>query len=157
MHVMFVHPVFPAQFGQLATYLATQLKWPCTFVTAGDTRGLNLPFRQINYRVSEEGLPPGYHSLATLPGLIRHMDGIDTEFFQPRPVPRPVTFRGLSIGKDTRVVTYASPGLESMRGFDIFMKAANLILKEIDNVIFLIAGGERSYYGHELNYLPEGT
>ena len=50
MHVMFIHPNFPAQFGVPAHYLSSQRRWPCTFVTSVDTRQLELPFTHINYR-----------------------------------------------------------------------------------------------------------
>jgi len=53
MHVMFIHPNFPAQFGHIAAHLTTQLGWKCTFVTSIDTTQLQLPFDHINYRVHE--------------------------------------------------------------------------------------------------------
>ena len=57
MHVMFIHPNFPAQFGHIANYLSTQLRWPCTFVTSIDTTHLTLPFIHINYKVREGPQP----------------------------------------------------------------------------------------------------
>jgi glycosyltransferase involved in cell wall biosynthesis len=263
MHVMFIHPNFPAQFGLIANYLATQLGWTCTCVTSIDTSHLNLPFTHLNYKVREgpqpkvfynpdtlqellehlgavyrglrslpevkpdlvvghmsygtmlylrnlypcpfvgyyELLPPPfwgpqmvlrrefpppegvrlfnatYHALTylhlhavdaaytptrfqleTAPPELRHkirviFDGMDTEFFQPRPVQRPVTFRGKTIGPDTRVVTFVSRGLESVRGFDIFMKVAKRICQEVPDVVFLIAGLERTNYGHEAHHI----
>jgi glycosyltransferase involved in cell wall biosynthesis len=84
-------------------------------------------------------------------------DGVDTQFFQRRAVARPTTFRGVPIGPDTRVITFVSRGLESIRGFDIFMKAAKKIYRQYDNVIFLIAGDERTNYGHELAHIGGKT
>jgi glycosyltransferase involved in cell wall biosynthesis len=263
MHVMFIHPNFPAQFGHIATYLATELRWPCTFVTSVDTTHLKLPFTHINYRIGQgpqpkvfynpsnvqdlfdhlmavysglrglpevrpdlvvghmsygtmlylrnlypcpfvgyyELLPPPfwgdglvlrpefpppehvrlfnatYHActylhlhavdaaytptryqLSTAPAELRHKirvihDGVDTAFFRRRAVPRPTTFRGRAVGPDTRVVTYVSRGLESMRGFDIFMKTARRIYQEVPDVVFLVAGEERTNYGHELHHI----
>jgi glycosyltransferase involved in cell wall biosynthesis len=94
----------------------------------------------------------------TAPAEMRHklrviFDGVDTELFQPRPVRRPAQFRGLTIGPDTRVVTYVSRGLESARGFDLFMKAARRISREYPDVVFLIAGDERTNYGHEQHHI----
>jgi glycosyltransferase involved in cell wall biosynthesis len=80
-------------------------------------------------------------------------DGVNTEFFQRRPLPRPFEFRGRTIGPNTRVVTYVSRGLESVRGFDVFMRVAQRIYREIPDVLFLIAGDERTNYGHEAFYL----
>lgn len=259
MHVMFIHPNFPAQFGHIAAHMSTALGWPCTVVTSIDTTHLTLPFTHINYRVQPGPQPKVFHNPDSLQVLMDHMnavyqglreakglrpdlvvghmsygtmlylrnlydcpfigyydllpppfwgdklalrkeypppesvrlfnamyhtftylhlhavdtcytpthwqrqtvppemqhkvrvifDGIDAELFQPRIVPRPVQFRGIPIGPDTRVVTYVSRGLESARGFDIFMKAAKRIYQEIPNVVFLIAGKERTNYGHE--------
>jgi glycosyltransferase involved in cell wall biosynthesis len=264
---MFIHPNFPAQFGHIANYLSTVLRWPCTFVTSVDTTQLQLPFVHINYKVREgpqpkvfynpgslqelfdhmaaiyrglrgapqvkpdlvvghmsygtmlylrnlypcpfvgyfELLPPPfwtdglvlrpefpppegvrlfnatyhtltylhlhtvdaaytptYYQLHTAPPEMQHkirviFDGVDTNLFQRRPLLRPLEFHGCPIGPKTRVVTYVSRGLESMRGFDIFMKAAQRIAREVEDVVFLIAGEERSNYGHETHHLGQQT
>jgi glycosyltransferase involved in cell wall biosynthesis len=275
MHVMFIHPNFPAQFGHIANYLATQRKWQCTFVTSVDTTRLQLPFTHINYKVKDgpqptvfynpsdvkdlfdhmaaiyrglrgtpqvrpdlvvghtsygtmlylrllypqarfvgyfELLPPPfwgdglilrkeypppegvrlfnatYHTLTylhlhatdacytptryqltTAPQEMQHkirviFDGVDCDFFKRRTLPRPTTVRlghagretAVTIGPNTRVVTYVSRGLESIRGFDLFMKAAKRIYQAHPDVLFLIAGEERTNYGHELHHLPKG-
>jgi glycosyltransferase involved in cell wall biosynthesis len=267
MHVMFIHPNFPAQFGYIANYLATQLGWQCTFLTSIDTTHLKLPFVHVNYRVREgpqpkvfynpdslqehfehllaiykglrgtpqirpdlvvghmsygtmlylrnlypcpfigyyELLPPPfwsdamvlrrefppteavrlanatYHTLtylhlhavdaaytptkyqlSTAPPELQNkirviFDGVDASLFQRRPIARPAQFRDLTIDPDTRVITYVSRGLESIRGFDIFMKVAKKIYQEIPNVIFLIAGQERTNYGHEMHHIGQQT
>src|SRR5205085_6798327 len=105
---------------------------------------------------------PTHFQLSTAPAELRHklrvnFDGVDTNLFQRRPVPRPVEFRGLTIGPNTRVVTYVSRGLESIRGFDIFMKVAKRIYQEIPDVVFLIAGDERTNYGHERHHIGDQT
>jgi glycosyltransferase involved in cell wall biosynthesis len=265
MHVLFIHPNFPAQFGHVAMHLATQLGWQCTVVTAIDTTHLELPFNHINYKVYDGPQPKVFYNPDNLQGLLDHLaaiykgmrsvpqirpdlvvghmsygtmlylrnlypcpfvgfyellpppfwgeamvlrkefpppesvrlfhatyhtltylhlhavdacytpthyqkstapaewqhkfhvifDGVDAEFFQPRQVQRPIDFHGLTIGPDTRVVTYVSRGLESVRGFDLFMKAAKRISQEMDDVIFLIAGDERTNYGHELYHIGQ--
>src|SRR5439155_17898785 len=58
---------------------------------------------------------------------------------------------------NTRVVTYVSRGLESARGFDIFMKVAKKIYQAIPDVLFLIAGSDRTSYGHELHHIGKKT
>jgi len=259
MHVMFIHPNFPTQFGQTAYYLTTEMGWQCTYVTSIDTTALKLPFNHLNYRVNDQPHPKVFQNPENLQGLLDHViavyrslrnlpriqpdlvvghmsygtmlylknlykcpfvgfyemlpppfwsagmdyrkefpapegvrlfnatyhtlthlhlhavdavytptafqmgtapkewhykfkvihDGMDCDFFQSKPLPRPLEFRGIHIGPETRVVTYVSPGLESVRGFDIFMKAAKIIAREMPNVLFLIAGDERTVYGHE--------
>src|SRR5436305_890273 len=119
MHVMFIHPNFPAQFGQAAYYLSSQLGWKCTYVTSVDTTDLKLPFDHLNYRVHEGTQPKVFHN------------------------------------PENRLVTYVSPGLESVRRFDIFMKAAKIIAQQVPKARFLIAGDERSVYGHEMYHIGE--
>jgi glycosyltransferase involved in cell wall biosynthesis len=79
------------------------------------------------------------------PKIEVHFDGIDTELYRPRSVPRVVT--GKTIPAGTRVVTFVARGLESMRGFDQFMKLANRICHEMNEVIFVVVGEAEIYYG----------
>jgi glycosyltransferase involved in cell wall biosynthesis len=74
-----------------------------------------------------------------------HFDGIDTELYQPRPGPRLVA--GQALPTDKQVVTFVSRGLESMRGFDLFLRLAQRIAHERPDVLFLIAGQEQTHYG----------
>jgi glycosyltransferase involved in cell wall biosynthesis len=74
-----------------------------------------------------------------------HFDGIDTELYCPGPSQRQIGSR--SIPEGTKVVTFASRGLESIRGFDLFMKVARRICEARSDVIFVIAGGEEIHYG----------
>jgi glycosyltransferase involved in cell wall biosynthesis len=74
-----------------------------------------------------------------------HFDGIDAELYRRRPAPRVIAGRDIPPG--TRVVTYAARGLESMRGFDLFMRVAGRIARERPDVLFLIAGRDKTYYG----------
>jgi len=263
MHVLFIHPNFPAQFGHLAAHLATKLGWQCTCLTSIDTTHLKLPFTHINYNINPgTPQPKVFYNPNSLDGMLQHLtsvysglksvpqvqpdlvvghisygtllflrnlydcpfvgyyemlpapfwgdglilrkeypppegvrlfnatyhaltylhlhaidagytptrfqlstappelqyklrvihDGIDTETFVPNELPRPYNFRGIHIWGGTPVVTYVSRGLESIRGFDIFMKAARRIQRERPDTIFLIAGDERTNYGHELHH-----
>ena len=52
-----------------------------------------------------------------------------------------------SIPAGTRVVTFVSRGLESIRGFDLFMKVADRIAQARPDVLFVVAGGEEIHYG----------
>jgi glycosyltransferase involved in cell wall biosynthesis len=78
------------------------------------------------------------------PKIEVHFDGIDTELYRPRTVPRVVAGQPLPAG--VRVVTYVARGLESMRGFDLFLRVAQRVAKERSDVIFVVAGDEESYY-----------
>src|SRR5439155_2356698 len=79
------------------------------------------------------------------PKIEVHFDGIDTELYRPRPVPR--VLAGNAVPAATRIVTYVARGLESMRGFDQFMKVAQRIGRERSNVLFVVVGSELTYYG----------
>src|SRR5690349_12654588 len=76
MHVMFIHPSFPAQFGYLAGRLATQRGWPVTFVTSVDTSHLHLPFAQVNYRVRPGPPPRVFDNPASLGELLEHLAAV---------------------------------------------------------------------------------
>jgi len=64
---------------------------------------------------------------------------------------------GVEVPASTRVVTYVSRGFESMRCFDLFMKAAKVIASRYPDVIFLVVGADRVAYGGDETFLPPGT
>ena len=76
MHVMFIHPNFPAQFGHIAHYLATVLHWKSTFITSIDTTHLKLPFDHINYKVYDGPQPKTFYNPDTFQVLMDHMTAI---------------------------------------------------------------------------------
>ena len=55
--------------------------------------------------------------------------------------------RGRRSFSSPRIVTYVSRGLETLRGFDIFIKIAKLIYETYPDVLFLVVGGEEAAYG----------
>jgi glycosyltransferase involved in cell wall biosynthesis len=66
-------------------------------------------------------------------------DGVDTNVWRPQPgLHRQIA--GRNIPDDIRLVTYVSRGLESMRGFDIFMKLAKKLYERRTDVLFLVIG-----------------
>src|SRR5262249_49274681 len=73
-------------------------------------------------------------------------DGIDTTIWRPWVVvPRRVGH--LAFPDGVKVVTYATRGMESMRGFDIFMRFAKQLGDRRADVQFVIAGQDRVCYG----------
>lgn len=79
-----------------------------------------------------------------------HFDGIDTELYRSHRVPAEQATRllgGRSVAPGTRVVTFVARGLESMRGFDIFMRVADRIGRQRSDVLFVVVGSEETYYG----------
>jgi glycosyltransferase involved in cell wall biosynthesis len=78
-------------------------------------------------------------------------DGIDTTLWQRRDdIPRRVG--ALSIADGTKIVTYVSRGLESIRGFDVFMKAANIVCRRRSDVHFVVVGDDRIVYGGDAEF-----
>ena len=82
-------------------------------------------------------------------------DGIEMDQWTRRSVPRRIADE--AIDQDTRIVTYVARGLESMRGFDIFMRVANRIAREMPNVLFVVVGSDRVCYGNDLNHIKTKT
>ncbi|HVT89371.1 MAG TPA: glycosyltransferase [Tepidisphaeraceae bacterium] len=125
------------------------------------TRLFNATFHAMNYlqgSLIDAAYTPTRFQLDNAPDLVRSKarvihDGVDMDALQRREIPRPTTFHGVTIGANTRVVTYAARGLESVRGFDIFMKVAKRISQEYADVVFLIAGDDHTYYGHEMHHI----
>lgn len=74
-----------------------------------------------------------------------HFDGIDDRAYLPGPAPREIL--GRSLPRGTKVVTFVSRGLESIRGFDLFMEVARRIARERSDVLFVVVGSEETYYG----------
>ena len=103
------------------------------------------------------GYSPTSWQHSRLPVEFRHkvrviFDGIDTDFWQPQTgQPRQLGNRAFPEG--TRIVTYVARGLESMKGFDIFMKVAKRLCEMRPDVIFLIAGQDRVCYGGDEKHI----
>lgn len=88
----------------------------------------------------KSSFPERFHSKIEV-----HFDGIETELYRPGPAPRRVGSTTIPAG--TRVVTFVSRGLESIRGFDVFMKVADRIARARPDVMFVVVGGEEIHYG----------
>jgi glycosyltransferase involved in cell wall biosynthesis len=80
------------------------------------------------------------------PKLRTLFDGIDTQLWKPDPnAPRRIGGRDVPPG--TKIVTYVARGLESMRGFDIFMRVAKKLCDRRADVLFAVVGSDRVCYG----------
>ncbi len=81
-------------------------------------------------------------------------DGIDTQFFCP---PNPNFFsqsieiigedHTLTINKDDLILSYATRGMEPLRGFPEFMHSLPPLLKKLPNLKVIVGGRDRSAYG----------
>lgn len=82
-------------------------------------------------------------------------DGIDTHFFQPPQITAEfseLTIEGESgtttIKQDVPLLTYATRGMEPIRGFPEFMRCLPFVLKNIPDLHVVIGGRDRSAYGY---------
>jgi glycosyltransferase involved in cell wall biosynthesis len=80
-----------------------------------------------------------------LPKIEVFFDGIDTELYRPGNTARVIGER--EIPERTKIVTFVSRGLESIRGFDLFMNVAGRVAAERPDVLFVVVGGEEIHYG----------
>ncbi len=99
----------------------------------------------------DAGYSPTVWQRDRLPEVYRNkvevlFDGVDTRIWKPRR-DEPRVIGGQTIPAEMKIVSYATRGMESMRGFDIFMKAANVLAKRRSDVLFVVAGQDRVCYG----------
>ncbi|MUG96953.1 glycosyltransferase [Scytonema sp. UIC 10036] len=93
--------------------------------------------------------PPEYHNKIT----VCH-DGIDTNFFCPKPGAKLVLPRiNLDLSHAEEIVTYVARGMEPYRGFPQFMEAVALLQERRPQCHVVIVGENRVAYGKTL---PEG-
>jgi glycosyltransferase involved in cell wall biosynthesis len=99
----------------------------------------------------DAGYSPTFWQRDRLPRLFHDkvrviFDGIDTRLWRPLSgVPRRLA--GRAIPDDVRIVTFVSRGMESIRGFDIFMKMARALCARRQDVYFVVVGQDRVCYG----------
>ena len=79
------------------------------------------------------------------PKIAVRFDGVDTELYRPRQLPR--VLAGHALSPATRVVTFVARGLESLRGFDLFARVAQRIMRKRPDMRFVVVGDETTYYG----------
>jgi glycosyltransferase involved in cell wall biosynthesis len=96
----------------------------------------------------KERLPAAFRSkLHTI------FDGIDTEFWSNKAHGESLSRAGsrqigeLTIPNDRKIVTYVARGMESIRGFDLFMRFAKLLYQRRADVHFVVVGQDRVCYG----------
>ena len=88
----------------------------------------------------KQSFPARFHSKIEV-----YFDGIDTALYRPGAAPRRIGETALPAG--TKVVTFVARGLESIRGFDLFMQVADRICRQRADVLFVVVGGEEIHYG----------
>ena len=89
--------------------------------------------------------------------LVVIFDGIDKSFFSPNKTidTDEIFIKGeyleepIKIDKSTKILSYATRGMEPLRGFPEFIRAASYALKNIDDLLVIIAGRDRVAYSYK--------
>jgi len=108
----------------------------------------------------DAGVVPTAWQVNQFPALLRSkleviFEGIDTHFFQPAADPSSLastTISGetgsLSVASDELLLTYATRGMEPLRGFPEFMRALPAVLQALPQLKVLIGGRDRCAYSY---------
>jgi glycosyltransferase involved in cell wall biosynthesis len=99
----------------------------------------------------DAGYAPTHWQRDRLPALYHEkirviFDGIDGTVWQPG-AKTPRTAGRFTIPSDLKIVTYVARGLESIRGFDVFMRMAKSLYQRRNDVRFVVVGSDRIHYG----------
>ncbi|MDZ8053151.1 MAG: glycosyltransferase family 4 protein [Aulosira sp. ZfuVER01] len=79
-------------------------------------------------------------------------DGVDTEFFQPKPNAQ-LVLPNLDLSGVDEIITYVARGMEPYRGFPQFIEAIAYVQERRPNCHVVIVGADRVCYGKPL---PDG-
>lgn len=116
----------------------------------------NLPFL-LDAQTSDAILVPTQFQSLDIPAMLRHRvkvlhDGCDCAFYAPGPV-GPIDGLDGRVPDDAPIVTYATRGMEPMRGFPEFMAAISKVQETHPDMHAVIAGEDTIHYDAKL---PEG-
>ncbi|XZF63755.1 MAG: glycosyltransferase family 4 protein [Gloeotrichia echinulata DVL01] len=80
-------------------------------------------------------------------------DGVDTEYFKPKPGAK-LVLPNLDLSGVDEIVTYVGRGMEPYRGFPQFIESLAYVLERRPNCHVVIVGADRVCYGKSL---PDGS
>lgn len=104
----------------------------------------------------DAGISPTYWQMNQFPKEFHEKikvlhDGVDTDLCQPdKDAKFIIKDKNLELTADDEVITYATRGMETYRGFPEFMKAVEKLLKKRPKAHFVIGGEDVVYYGSKL-------
>lgn len=108
----------------------------------------------------DAGISPTFWQKQQFPKEFQHKievihDGIDTEICKPNSEAKfLIKDKNLELTAKDEIITYATRGMEALRGFPQFMEAVGILQKKRPNAHFVIAGEDKVFYGPNA---PEGT
>jgi hypothetical protein len=75
MHILYVHPNYPAQFGHIAQHLARRYRFRCTFVSERPA-GRHRRVERIRYRARGGAMKFNHYCTRTFENNVRHAHGV---------------------------------------------------------------------------------
>lgn len=116
-------------------------------------RMLNLPIT-AEFDAADANWCPTKFQASRFPPMLRQFltiisDGVDCDTFHPDPDAK-IDFSWLSLPKTTKILTYATRGMEPVRGFPQFMNALQLLQKRRDDFHTVVLANEQVSYGEQL-------
>ena len=102
----------------------------------------------------DRGLSPTNWQRAQFPSEFHHKicvlhDGVDTEYFKPKPGAK-LVLENLDLSHVDELVTYVARGMEPYRGFPQFIEAIAYLQEQRPNCHVVIVGDNRVCYGKSL-------
>jgi glycosyltransferase involved in cell wall biosynthesis len=130
-------------------------EFPCSEIDRLRARARNAALL-LDLENCEAGYSPTRWQRDRLPAVFREkvrvvFDGVDTSVWHRREG-TPRTVAGRALPRDMRIVTYATRGMESMRGFDVFMRMARILSDRRRDVVFAVVGQDRVCYGGDAKH-----
>lgn len=106
----------------------------------------------LHFDMAEAGISPTYWQADTFPARFRQKitvvhDGIDTDQVRPDPSVRLSLPDGVSISRESEVITFFNRNLEPYRGYHIFMRALPELLRRRPQARVIVVGGHEVSYG----------
>ena len=116
------------------------------------TLARNLPF-YIDFEQADLVISPTHFQAAQAPDFVQSKlvvqhDGIDCAYYRNGDDDDPV-YTHPDIPQDAPIVSFATRGMEPMRGFPTFMAAAEQIQDAHPDVHIVVAGNDKAHYGPE--------
>ena len=127
----------------------------------GPDNRLRSPLRNatqlLELQLCNAGYVPTPYQKSTFPGVFHEKlrvlwEPVDTARFAPG---QPSGALETRWPQGTRLVTFVARGLESYRGFDVFMDVATRVAERLPDVHFAVVGAPETYSGHELAHIKE--
>jgi glycosyltransferase involved in cell wall biosynthesis len=106
----------------------------------------------LDLEACDAGICPTQWQLEQFPAEFRPKlrvvhDGVDTDFFRPCERSGLAFADGTRLGREARMVTFATRALEEYRGFPQFLQAAAILLDRDPDLHIVVAGRDKSSYG----------